>query len=451
MNKEIFLKKCQEIHGDFYDYSKVEIRKSSDKVCISCPLHGEFWMKIGNHLNGKQGCPKCGLNKRSTKRKKTLEQFIFESKQVHGDKYDYSKVEYINIDSHVTIICPQHGEFKQTPYHHLKGNGCPKCNGGIALDKDKFIDKCKKIHNNKYDYSKTQYNGIYQKICIICPKHGEFWQVANNHINGKGCPKCCGKNKDTRDIINEFKEIHGNKYDYSKVVYKGALKKVCIICPEHGEFWQTPHTHLRGCGCQQCGYLRTQKQNQTITRQCANTFIEKARKIHNDKYDYSKVQYANAITQICIICPKHGEFWQTPNRHLQGHGCPKCCESSLEKEIGYILDKNDIFYIKEYKLKNSFKRFDFFIPQFNIFIECQGKQHFEDIPYFSSTPYEQRLESDILKHNFVVEQQQEIIYFTKKEYEKLIPYNNGIYTFDNVYFDSNTILQKIQNNEKSNI
>ena len=123
------------------------------------------------------------------------------------------------------------------------------------------------------------------------------------------------KRKSNDEFIGEAQLIHHNKYDYSKVEYANNKTKVCIVCPEHGEFWQTPSDHLNGKGCPQCaGNVRHDK----------DTFVEKAKRIHNDRYDYSKVEYANAHTKVCIICPEHGEFWQTPNNHLNGNGCPLC-------------------------------------------------------------------------------------------------------------------------------
>ena len=179
-----------------------------------------------------------------------------------------------------------------------------------------FIDKANKIHKYKYDYSNVKYVDSKTKVCIICPEHGEFWQTPNNHLNGKGCPNCC-KNHiryNTESFVKKSKEVHNDKYDYSKVVYINNRSKVCIICPEHGEFWQRPSDHLRGCGCLKCGRMNaTKKQSNTIS-----DFITKANNIHNNKYDYSKTNYINSYTKVCIICPEHGEFWQTPIAHLNG-------------------------------------------------------------------------------------------------------------------------------------
>ena len=184
--------------------------------------------------------------------------------------------------------------------------------------KEEFIAKAREVHGDKYDYSKVEYVGALTKVCIICPEHGEFWQEANSHLRGQGCPKCKYEKQtsSTEEFIQKAHKVHGDKYDYSKVEYVGALTKVCIICPEHGEFWQIPSAHLRGQGCPKC-----KAKKQTCT---TDEFIAKAKKIHGDKYDYSKVNYVNRKTKVCIICPKHGEFWQTPNHHLSGCGCPKC-------------------------------------------------------------------------------------------------------------------------------
>ena len=256
-------------------------------------------------------------------KKKTKEEFIAKAKLVHGDKYDYSKVEYVGALTKVCIICPKHGEFCQEANSHLRGQGCPKCKyEKQTCTTDEFIAKAKKIHGDKYDYSKVEYVNDRTKVCIICPKHGEFWQTPNSHLNGYGCSKCAYEVKGKRrsfskeEFIKKTRKVHGDKYDYSKVNYVNNYTKVCIICHEHGEFWQTPSAHLRGQGCPKC-----KSKKQTCT---TDEFIAKAKKIHGDKYDYSKVNYLNRKTKVCIICPDHGEFWQTPNHHLSGCGCPKC-------------------------------------------------------------------------------------------------------------------------------
>ena len=152
----------------------------------------------------------------------------------------------------------------------------------------------------------------------------------------------------TQEFIEKAIKIHGDKYDYSKVNYINYSTKVCIICPEHGEFLQTPDRHLHKCGCPKC-FFKKESDNKSSN---IEEFIEKAKKIHNDNYDYSKVNYINNHTKVCIICPNHGEFWQTPNKHLNGHGCPKCKFSKLENEINKLLSDNKIKFVTQYRYLN---------------------------------------------------------------------------------------------------
>lgn len=172
-------------------------------------------------------------------------------RQIHGDKYDYSNVLYVNVNTKVNIICPKHGIFSQFPYKHLCGNGCPKC-AGKNKTTDEFLNEIIKIHGDKYDYSLVEYVNTSTKIKIICKEHGIFEQMPSKHLCGKGCPKCAGKNKTTDEIISKFNNIHNNKYDYSLVQYIIARIKVDVVCKEHGIFSVSPNNHLKGSGCPTC-------------------------------------------------------------------------------------------------------------------------------------------------------------------------------------------------------
>lgn len=190
-----------------------------------------------------------------------------------------------------------------------------------------FIRRAKEVHADKYDYSKVEYKGCNVPITIICPKHGEFVQRPNHHLSGRGCVLCgldkiskCSKSN-TEKFIKKAVEIHGNKYDYSKVDYKGCKEKVTIICPIHGEFQQSPNGHLSGRGCQKCGRIYRRYARCT---ESSGSFINHARKVHGNKYDYSKVKYKGSEIPICLICPLHGEFWIAARDHLDGRGCRKC-------------------------------------------------------------------------------------------------------------------------------
>lgn len=377
--KEEFIKDAREKHGDKYDYSKVEYMNNYTKVCIICPEHGEFWQGPKDHAKG-QGCPKC-----NGKYAPTIEEWIVSARKVHGNKYDYSNVKYVNYETKVCIICPEHGEFWQTPNNHLSGKGCYKCSGCYVPTTEEWIVSARKIHGDKYDYSKVKYVNNATKVCIICKEHGEFWQKPNNHNNGQGCPKCgfeknCeNKTLTKEEFIKKAKEVHYNKYEYTKVNYISTQTKVCIICPEHGEFWQTPNSHTQGHGCPKC-------RNEATGERCRlskEDFIKKANEIHHGRYDYHKVKYKNNSTKVCITCPEHGEFWQKPNSHLSDQGCPKCNLSHLERSMMHYLDEHSITY--DYQKRFDWlglQSLDFYLPDYNVGIECQGIQHFKPIERF---------------------------------------------------------------------
>jgi hypothetical protein len=275
-------------------------------------------------------------------KKLTTEEFIEKAKQIHGDKYDYSLTEYISNKKKVKIICPIHGVFEQRPINHLQGCGCIKCSGLEKLTTEEFIEKAKKVHGNKYDYSLTEYITSKKKVKIICPVHGVFEQNAANHLKGTGCPNCTKeilKNKPkiiNQKIIDRFilksNIKHNNKYDYSSLNYTGVYNKAKIICPIHGMFEQTPHEHLRGRGCPKCANIS----HANKTRKNTEKYIQQAREVHGDKYDYSKMIYVNNYTDIEIICPDHGSFFQNPKTHLRGCGCPQCGGSISEKKYIYV-------------------------------------------------------------------------------------------------------------------
>ena len=267
LTKEQFIAKSKLVHGNQYDYSKVNYVRNNVKVCITCPIHGDFWQSPDQHISGR-GCPQCGIEKRTNKQKLHYEDFIKRARTKHGDKYDYSFVNYKTIKSKVAIICPTHGLFYQIAQNHLYGQGCPKCryikiSEKIKKDTAYFIEKAHIVHGDRYDYSKTKYRSANEYVTITCAKHGDFIQKASSHLSGSGCPKCgietvANSLSSTReDFITKAKLVHGDKYIYDKVEYSGCDHKVIISCREHGDFYQTPHRHLRGQGCPKCSRLNS--------------------------------------------------------------------------------------------------------------------------------------------------------------------------------------------------
>lgn len=199
---------------------------------------------------------------------------------------------------------------------------------------EEFISKSSVKHNNFYDYSNTLYISAKEKISIICPLHGSFEQVAENHIQGSGCPICARlgtiKNqKHSREdfIKNAEKANQGKDYNYSKVEYINSKTKVVVICPKHGEFLTLPSDHVKGHGCDKCA----REQSAESRRSNIECFSTKSCDVHENKYSYEKVEYKNNNTNVNITCPVHGSFWQTPSNHLQGAGCPECGKSGFNR------------------------------------------------------------------------------------------------------------------------
>ena len=254
LTKEEFVKKANQIHNFKYDYTRSNYVNTETKVCIICPEHGEFWMTPHSHLSG-QGCPTCGNIKGHNATRKSLEQFIQEARGVHGDKYDYSKVEYSGNKTKVCIICPEHGEFWMTPNSHLsKKQGCPYCAGHMRKTNEQFIKDARDVHGDKYDYSKVNYINNRTDIIVTCPTHGDFNVKPDNHLAGNGCPKCAGKHRTTEELLQLLKDSRGDRYDYSLASMETMDDHYCIpiICGQHGIFRQNYRMHLIGANCPVC-------------------------------------------------------------------------------------------------------------------------------------------------------------------------------------------------------
>lgn len=212
---ESFIQKANQIHNNKYDYSLVEYTGNQNKVKIICPEHGIFEQQPTAHTSQKQGCPICALEKKQQQGKNRVAQaaseFVTKAREVHGDKYDYSLVNYTGNKNKVTIICPIHGNFDMRPDNHINGKSeCPTCSGNQRYTTETFVAKAKEIHGDKFDYSKVNYKGIFTKIEIVCRDHGSFFMTPDNHINtGKqGCPICANilRSENTGWTRTNFKE-----------------------------------------------------------------------------------------------------------------------------------------------------------------------------------------------------------------------------------------------------
>jgi len=190
---------------------------------------------------------------------RTTGEFVEQAASIHNSRYDYSLVDYKTADDKVIIICPIHNKFRQTPHSHLKGHGCPNCGREAGISKrsikfNEFLNRAVEKHGNKFRYIEDSYNGLNCDITIICQEHGEYNQNARQHLYGRQCPRCAGGGyiSTTNEFISKAVEVHGGKFDYSRVEYSNNKTPVTIVCPVHGEFMQKPNGHLNGHGCLMC-------------------------------------------------------------------------------------------------------------------------------------------------------------------------------------------------------
>ena len=285
---------------------------------------------------------------------------------------------------------------------------------------EQFIQEARKIHGVKYDYSKVDYKNNKTKVEIICPKHGSFYQDPKSHLHKNGCAKC--KTKSLDGFLEQAHSKHNTKYDYSKVIYKNKNTKIEIICRIHGSFLQVPYAHLRGQGCPSCKFDEK--------RLGKDEFIERVKKVHGDKYDYSCVEYTNNGTKVCLLCKLHGEFYQVPKDHIRGIGCAKCKSSKGEKAIRDFLESNKINFTEQKEFEDcKFFRvlpFDFEILDRNILIEFQGEHHFppksKGRMYGATNPWEEYeliVKRDTIKKEWCEKNNYNLICISYKDLKKI--------------------------------
>jgi len=303
-------------------------------------------------------------------KKLTTQDFVLRAKKVHGDRYDYSLTEYENSHKKIKIICKTHGIFEQIPDYHInQGCGCKKCTLNKFLTTYEFIKKSKKIHGEKYDYSLVIYKSNKSKVEIMCKTHGVFKQTPHRHLLGSGCQKCAGNNKMTsEDFIKKSKKIHGDKYDYSLSIYTSGDKKITITCPIHGNFLVRANSHTNDkVGCKKCS------PNYPLSKE---EFIKKANLIHNFKYNYFLVNYKTMDDKVIIICPKHGNFKQKASKHLKKHGCIQCSKTKKLTTDEFV-NKSKLIHGEKYDYsvsvyKNNISKIKIICKKHGIFEQVAG-------------------------------------------------------------------------------
>lgn len=374
--KKIFIEKSEKKHGDKYDYSKVNYIDAKTKVIIICYIHGQFELTPNKHLSRGDGCKKCGREQCAIKQRSTTDYFKQNAQLIHVDKnnnpiYIYEKTIYVDSKTKVIITCRIHGDFQQIPHNHLSGNGCVKCrndNSGSSqrLTNEEFIQQSILVHMDEtgipiYGYDYVKYINSHDDVIITCRKHGNFNQRPNNHLNGATCPHCNNEKSSERqrkpieEFIQQSKEIHGDKNDYSQTIYgENSNTLVDIICNLHGLFKQSPSNHLAGKeGCVKC-----HKHGYSIKAILWLNFISKMENINIQHAENgsefiiptTKMRADGYCKETNTIYEFHGDFWHgNPNKYNSNDisgvcGIPfgelykKTLEKeNLIKELGYNL------------------------------------------------------------------------------------------------------------------
>ncbi len=275
LTKEQFLARAMERHGDYYDYSSVIYAGMHQEVVIRCRKHGEFRQTPHIHLGAKglteTRCPGCFSEWSIARQGMNPSEYLSRVRKVHeGKNYDFSKVVYVNSKIPVEVICPSHGSFFPIANNFLRGSSCPRCARlltGLKTSSSlqRFLDKAREVHQDKYDYSQSVYVNNKVPVTILCRDHGAFSQTPADHLGGHGCVEC-GKRLMTGQpprpwvsVVSEAMDVHKGLYDYSSEGYKTARGKLAIDCPYHGRFYQSAANHLAGMGCPHCNNSEPQQ------------------------------------------------------------------------------------------------------------------------------------------------------------------------------------------------
>lgn len=470
MNKVEFIKRIEDKYGTGKYEVLGDYKNNKTKILIRCNTCGyEYEVNPGNFLNVcKIGCPKCSCKKTHDKQKLTLEDVVKRGKELYGDRYSYDKTDLNNRDKNgkVCFKCNKCGKYFWekpslflNPKRRSKFN-CPNC---VKISKEEnlkkktsrpfrvhdtetFIKKLNEKYPGIYNTSKTVYKNHTTNLVLLL--NGREIVTTPSSILGSKKPIMQNKVHDTNSFILKAKEVHGEKYDYDEnTVYTGSHDKIIVKCKYHGYIEVTPANFLQGTGCRKC-----YEENRINPRKKSfNEFVAEAILKHNGKYSYDENTFVNYNSKMRIICPTHGEFWQKPCAHISGdgHGCPVCNESKLEKRVAKKLDELNIVYERWKKFDWLGKQsFDFYLPKYNIAIECQGKQHFIDGGWNGRSSLRTNIERDTIKKT--VSEDKVVIFYlicdtiSKDEIIGNLEFNS-IYTINNTFNDIVMLFERIKN------
>lgn len=388
LTQEEFIRRAKEVHGDKYDYSKTVYVNKRTNVIITCPIHGDFLQNPYNHISQKQGCPECGKEyareyNRQTK-SNTLEGFLEEAKKIHGDTLDFSLItHYENNKQKIEVICKRCGRhFTTTPNSILNGHGCTHCNKKKFYRGKELKVLLESAFGLQYSYNLIDNNKEYDKddaITLVCKKHGEFTKKVKWLLQGWGCPECSKeklvktKTKSWESAEVEIRQLCGNALTYYKDSYVGANKPMMFKCNTCGcKFERTLNTLRYYHTCPRCTKQQISQERTKTTEE----FIEQAKKIYGDAYDYSETEYVASDKKVRVKCNECGRYFEVEaNSHLQGHGCPYhyTQKSKLEEELlEFIKTLTNEEIIENYRGIKEIKELDVYVPSLNLAFELNG-------------------------------------------------------------------------------
>lgn len=330
-----FLQRANEIWNGKYQYEKSSFKNFKTPMNMICSIHGTFSLDPTAHVAKKpRGCQACARLVYPNEKKST-EKFVQESKSIHGDLYNYDETIYENSGKEVKIVCKIHGSFMQKPSKHLAGHKCPECQNRVKMTKSKFLESASSLHGDKFDYSNIDFQNSRKEIEIVCKIHGRFMQTPYQHINTKfACPECSVYNKkmNTERFINECKSVHGDKYDYSNVVYTCRKQHVLIHCKEHGPFLQIASVHKNGSQCPKCiNHGVSEPAFEWLEFQSIHESIQHQRNSSTGEYTIPGTKYK--VDGICFetntVYEFNGDFWHGNPKIFNPHKINPITKSSF--------------------------------------------------------------------------------------------------------------------------
>ncbi len=423
--EESFKEKCKTMGYEFIGFVDGKYKNGKSKLIYKCNKCGK--VVIVNCRNFMMDCYRGCCNKQHHLSSEEYEEKL--KAIINENDYELLDVKHKNVKgefkttSSITYKCHKCGNVTTTTLGHIvnEGNRCPGCGQGARINSEiimKRIDeRCKELDCTfvRFLNEENEYKNNVTRVLIRCNTCDCEWETSYAHfIRDTGCPKCGGSKlltneEATERALEKGKENNITVLGFVDGEYKNNLSRLKLVCNECGYEWDMRYSNfMQDRGCPKC---------------CGNVqptteeWVEKARQVHGNAFDYSKTVYAGLKSKVCIICPEHGEFWQWPYAHLMGSGCPYCDGSSLERLVRNFLERNNIAFEQE----KSFEwlryelpmRIDFYLPEYNVGIECQGGQHFKPVAIFEGEEgFKRTVKRDDLKRELCKMHDIKIFYFS---------------------------------------